>query len=112
MSEYNFLYITILIILIFFLSNDIYLNKFINNTTHTINQYILILVLIYFVYNNYNILYILLLCIIYLIIEFKKNNIINIESFNNMNDQITEPFKNNVNYVRNIFNKIKMEYFD
>lgn len=114
MSKYNFLYVVVLIILIFFLSNDIYINKYLNidNRNHIINQVILILIIIYLIYNDYSILFIIIIVIIYLFIILRKKNIINIESFENVNENVVEPFKNKVTYIKNLFKNIQKEYFN
>jgi len=114
MSKYNFLYVAILIILIFFLSNDIYINKYlnINNKNYIINQVILILILIYLIYNDYSVLFIIIIVIIYLFNLLKSKKIISIESFENMDDNIIEPFKNKVQYIKNLFKNIQKDYFN
>jgi len=126
----NIILIILIILLFFFLSND----EKINNLMSKKNiKYLFILIIIYFIYQNYNLSILLILLLIFLFcnVDF-KNKILNnkyLESFKgltslikekfenfNFEDEIEEekkpkiePFKEEVTKLKDLYENIKME---
>ena len=122
----NIFLITLLILLFFFISNEKNINEIMSKKYI---KYLLILVIVYFIYQNYNLvlLIIAILITIYFNIDFKEkfntNKYISMvkEKFSNFKfeDEIDdeskiekekiEPFKENVSKIKDLFENIKME---
>lgn len=133
----NILLISLIIVLIFFMSNETKMNDLV---MRNYIKYLLPIFIIYFVYQNYNlsILVVVLLVIIFLNIDIgdKLNNNIylsklkegfskftNIENFSNVYDiknlsfeikseeekKDTEPFKNEVMNIKELYENIRSE---
>lgn len=137
---HNVILISLIIILIFFMSNETKINDVI---MRNYIKYLLPLFIIYFVYQNYNlsILVIILLIIVFLNMNISDKlnnnsyftkiresfsnlpNLLNVENFSNVydtnklsfnlgendTDKKTEPFKNEVNNIKELYQNIRNE---
>jgi hypothetical protein len=114
----NIILIILIIILIFFVSNNKKINELISKKYI---KYLFILLIIYFIYKNYNltILCIFLLIILFLNMDFQEKIINNKylknlgvdylkESFLNNNEKI-EPFKTEVLKLKDLYENIKLQ---
>jgi len=114
----NIILIILIIILIFFVSNNKKINEL---TSKKYIKYLFVLLIIYFIYKNYNltILCIFLLVIILMNIDIQEKLINNKylknlsidyikESFVNNNEKI-EPFKTEVLKLKDLYENIKLQ---
>lgn len=120
----NIILIILIIFMLFFISNDEKLNKLINKKYI---PYLFILLIVYFIYQQYNfiLLVIVLMVIIFLNVNLKKKirKIMNDvkEKFDNFTEEDVkekdpenetekvEPFKNEVNKLKELYENIKLE---
>ena len=122
----NIILLILIILLFFFISNEQKISNILQNKSV---KYLFLLLIIYFIYENYNLILLIvaILVVIYFNIDFKEkfinNKYLSIikESFSNIdldgNDENEgndknikiEPFKQEVVKIRDLFENIKME---
>lgn len=119
----NIILLILMILLFFFISNEQKISNILQNKSI---KYLFLLLIIYFIYQNYNLILLIvaILVVIYFNIDFKEkfinNKYLSIikESFSNIDldendenkeDIKIEPFKQEVVKIRDLFENIKME---
>jgi len=112
----NIILIILLILLFFFISNEAKINEITNKNSI---KYLFLLVIVYFIYQNYNLVLLIaaILILIFFNMDFKEKFLNNKylsfvkEKFSNSEDssEKIEPFKDNIMNIKELFNNIKME---
>ena len=126
----NIILIILIILVFFFLSNDQKVNELIGKKSI---KYLFLLLIIYFIYQNYNLSFLLIFLLIFLFFNTDiKNKLLNnkyFESFKGITDLIKEkfenfnfeddieeekkpkiePFKEEVTKLKDLYENIKME---